>query len=313
MAVRFETAAFVDRRFAKFGRLLGALWGLPALPMALRRQLGRGAAGDVWEACTQADSEHLEPEEIDEALGVEGGHLAMIDAHLAESTPEGVRVRGTRGRIEWLRQCRENSRLGVEARRRKQDNKEQPTGKPTGKPEGFPSGKPNEEQEQEQEQDLDQEREKEPEKVSNKRPSARDVREAAARIAERFNHNFHRRVAAASFEPYVGKALGKGFSEKQILAAMWYGRESWPEDHWRNYKPQTFLRLSPGREQKSTLDDLIGLAEELWSERWPTETPWWRDASDASRTPSVPPPTRTKPTGAAGELVSLVAKSTRST
>lgn len=141
--VRIEAEAWSDLRFATLARLMG----FADLDHALIK------CSRIWSWQT----EHYTPDEptyvvdadlIESALGL-GGAAAMVRARLAEevpteagtyagSKPGGFRIRGSRGRIEWLWQRREASARGGEARKRIARDKT----KPGGSGPGYPTDKP---------------------------------------------------------------------------------------------------------------------------------------------------------------------------
>lgn len=136
--VRIESEAWDDLRFRTLARILGLADADHALIKVARLW--------SWQA------EHYTPESptyvvdadtIDSALERAGGADAMVRARLAEAAPDGFRVCGARGRIEWLWQRRQNAKAGGEATKRKRDNKEVPGAEPRGKPAGSPPAEPN--------------------------------------------------------------------------------------------------------------------------------------------------------------------------
>jgi hypothetical protein len=127
--VRIETKAWTDHRFATVARLLG----LADLEHALIK------VAKIWSWQT----EHYTPEEptyvvdrdtIESALDHEGAAEALVRAKLAEELPEGYRMRGTTGRIEWLHQRREAAARGGKARQRKARDNSKPGGSAPGLP-----------------------------------------------------------------------------------------------------------------------------------------------------------------------------------
>ena len=152
--VRIEAEAWSDLRFATLARILRLADSDHALIKVAR----------IW----SWQAEHYLPSKptyvvdadtIESALG-EGGALAMVRARLAEETPEGFRIKGTEGRIEWLYQRRQSSARGGEATRAKwkaggepeaghparectPDNTTGPTGPSPGQPPGPVAARPN--------------------------------------------------------------------------------------------------------------------------------------------------------------------------
>lgn len=135
--VRIEAEAWTDLRFATLARLLGLADADHALIRTARLW--------SWQA------EHFTPEAptyvvdldtIESALGAGGAAAALVRSRLAEEVPDGFRIRGARGRIEWLHQRREAARAGGEATRRKHGYTEEPLGPPVARPSGEPNRGP---------------------------------------------------------------------------------------------------------------------------------------------------------------------------
>lgn len=122
--VRIDAAAWGDLRFATLARLCGFADAEHALIKCAK----------IWSWQT----EHYTPEcptyvvEVDlveSALGA-GGAAHLVRARLAEEGPDGLRIRGSKDRIEWLWKARNASNKGGEATRRKHANKGRPGGQP---------------------------------------------------------------------------------------------------------------------------------------------------------------------------------------
>lgn len=102
--MRLEAEAFTDPRI----QLLADLGG-----WSRYEALGRLAF--LWSACTERQL-YIVPEAIVRGcLGTNGANL-LCDADLAERTPEGLRIRGTAGRVEWLGELREKRQRAGRAR-----------------------------------------------------------------------------------------------------------------------------------------------------------------------------------------------------
>lgn len=134
--VRIEAEAWSDLRFATLARILG----FADLDHALIK------VSRIWSWQTEhytpdAPTYVVDADLIDSALGT-GGAQAMVRSRLAEEEPGGFRVRGSKGRIEWLWQRRQASRAGGEARKRSARNESQPGGSPPGKPGQNPGPAP---------------------------------------------------------------------------------------------------------------------------------------------------------------------------
>jgi hypothetical protein len=132
-----EAKAWTDIRFATLARLLALADADHAIIRTAR----------LWSWQT----EHYTPEAptyvvdvdtIESALGVVGAAGALVRARLAEETPEGYRICGAVGRIEWLWKKKQSSILGGEATKSKHANRSRPIGLPPGQSSGLPVGSP---------------------------------------------------------------------------------------------------------------------------------------------------------------------------
>jgi hypothetical protein len=130
--VRIDAAAWGDLRFATLARLCGFADAEHALIKCAK----------IWSWQT----EHYTPDSptyvvdveiVESALGA-GGAEALVRARLAEEGPDGLRIRGSNGRIEWLWKSRNASARGGEATKRKHENKGRPDGLPAARPEPGP-------------------------------------------------------------------------------------------------------------------------------------------------------------------------------
>jgi hypothetical protein len=128
-----EAKAWTDIRFATLARLLELADADHAIIRTAR----------LWSWQT----EHYTPEAptyvvdvdtIESTLGVVGAAAALVRARLAEETPDGYRICGTVGRIEWLWKKKQSSILGGEATKSKHSNRSRPIGLPSGQPSGPP-------------------------------------------------------------------------------------------------------------------------------------------------------------------------------
>lgn len=134
--VRIEAEAWSDLRFATLARILGL--GSPDYALI------RTARIWSWQAehyTPEAPTYVVDLDTIESALGT-GGAAALVRARLAEETPDGFRMRGAHGRIEWLWQKRQAARAGGEATKRKHGNKQGPHGLPHGEPAAGPELSP---------------------------------------------------------------------------------------------------------------------------------------------------------------------------
>jgi uncharacterized phage protein (TIGR02220 family) len=101
-SVRIEDEAFADERYED----LALAAGLADADHA------RGKMARIWRQCTIENQHALPFETIRRILG-ERGIDALRTARLGDVLEDGrVRIRGTRGRIEWLEKLRKNGRKG---------------------------------------------------------------------------------------------------------------------------------------------------------------------------------------------------------
>ncbi len=122
-SVRIEDDAFSDLRYDELADLLG-------LPDA---DCARGKMAKVWRQCTIENRHSLPKPTIKKLLG-ERGVDALLGSRLGEDLGDEIRVKGTSGRIEWLKKLRKNGKYGKLG------------GRPKKNPDGFlenPDGFPN--------------------------------------------------------------------------------------------------------------------------------------------------------------------------
>jgi len=113
-SVRIEDEAFVDPRV----ELLGIIAGY-------NRFEALGRLSHLWRVCTQRET-YVLPDEFVVALLGEKGPAAIIESGLGERVADGIRIKGTKGRIEWLKQRRAAARSGGESNRQKSSSKAKP-------------------------------------------------------------------------------------------------------------------------------------------------------------------------------------------
>lgn len=102
--VRLEAEAFTDPRI----QLLADLGGWT-------RYEALGRLAFLWSACTERQLYYVPEAIVRGCLGMNGANL-LCDADLAERTPDGLRIRGTAGRVEWLGELREKRQRAGRAR-----------------------------------------------------------------------------------------------------------------------------------------------------------------------------------------------------
>jgi uncharacterized phage protein (TIGR02220 family) len=100
-SVRIEDEAFSDERYED----LAAAAGLADADHA------RGKMLRIWRQCTIEQTHKLARATVVRILGV-NGPSALETARLGEVDGDLVRIRGTRGRIEWLKKLRDNGKFG---------------------------------------------------------------------------------------------------------------------------------------------------------------------------------------------------------
>lgn len=100
-SVRIEDDAFGDLRYETLAQVAGLADADHA----------RGKMARLWRQCTAERIYHLSETEVCAVLGSRGVD-ALIESRLGEQTDRGIRIRGTRGRIEWLEKLRKNGKKG---------------------------------------------------------------------------------------------------------------------------------------------------------------------------------------------------------
>lgn len=118
-AVRTESDAFGDVRYERLARLAGLADADHA----------RGKMARLWRQCTMEKRYVLPAEDVIQVLG-ENAVVALTESRLGEQVEGGVRIRGTKGRIEWLDKLRKNGQKGGRPKKTKS------------KPSGFQESNP---------------------------------------------------------------------------------------------------------------------------------------------------------------------------
>lgn len=113
--IRMEDEAFSDERYEDLARFAGLADADHA----------RGKMARLWRQCTLESSYVLPRETVMRILGANGVE-ALVAARLGDVAKNGVRIRGTKGRIEWLKTLRNNKKFGKLG------------GRPKKNPPGFP-------------------------------------------------------------------------------------------------------------------------------------------------------------------------------
>jgi uncharacterized phage protein (TIGR02220 family) len=122
-AIRIEGEAFSDLRYEALGRMIGS---------SPYEALGRMAW--LWRQCTMMQK-HVLPTSIVETI-VDPAKLCA--AQLGEEVEGGIRIRGTRGRIEWLGERRKAARKGGAVNKAKWGAKRKPNGSHLAEPNDSP-------------------------------------------------------------------------------------------------------------------------------------------------------------------------------
>ena len=129
-SVRIDDEAFSDRRYDVLAKHLG-------VPNA---DCARGMMASIWRQCTQQQAHVLDAQLVRAILG-DNGPESLVIARLGEVVEAGIRIYGTRGRIEWLAKLRKNARKGGVARSAKWHPKGSPDGTQT-RPKRDPKSSP---------------------------------------------------------------------------------------------------------------------------------------------------------------------------
>lgn len=114
--VTIQERAFTDPRFKHLGRLIG-----------IDADGALGKMARVWHYCLEHQCYIVPLPLIDELIG-EGGADKVIEAGLGERKKTGIRIKGTKGRIEWLGKLREGARRGGQKTRQLWKDSRRPLG-----------------------------------------------------------------------------------------------------------------------------------------------------------------------------------------
>lgn len=113
-SVSMEFSAYTDPRFKLLGKLTGTdHWA------ALAR------VSSLWMHCLERGSPVVRRDLIDALMEIEGYASALVSADLAEAIENdanSVRIRGTKGRIEWLKKARVRQKRASAAAKAKRDS-----------------------------------------------------------------------------------------------------------------------------------------------------------------------------------------------
>lgn len=104
-SVRIEDEAFSDPRYDVLAKLC----------LLADADHARGKMAVLWRQCT-ARGGYVLPASIVVAVLGDLGASALAESTLGEVVSTGVRICGTRGRIEWLKKLRKNAKKGGDAK-----------------------------------------------------------------------------------------------------------------------------------------------------------------------------------------------------
>jgi hypothetical protein len=126
--VNIDDSVWTDPRFV----LVGKGFGLSAYDV-----IGRMAK--IWAYCTEKGAYSLDAQTIDVIAELDAFAVALVTCGLAENKNGEIRIKGTRGRIEWLRNLRKNARKGGLAASAKRHARRNASGNPDANPGVSPS------------------------------------------------------------------------------------------------------------------------------------------------------------------------------
>jgi hypothetical protein len=225
---------------------------------------------EIWEHCTQRGLHVLPCDILHHLLAGADAESALRAADLAVEDEGGLRIRGTAGRVEWLKKKREASKKGGEATREKW-KATRPGDGPT-----LDKAKC----QAEREGPLVPVTAPAPRKKKTPhKPPKGEVAEATRAFTASFNRFFDRHTRGGNgTQALVRKALKRGYTPEQLKAACWAARSKCDGSPHvlENFEPKSILRLT-AREGMS-LPDWLEKADELWAEKYPDKPPAWGGA-----------------------------------
>jgi hypothetical protein len=104
-SVRMEDEAFSDIRYDVLANVC----------QLADSDHARGKMAALWRQCTALGSYVLSEPTVRAVLGA-NAVAGLIESELGERVDGGIRIRGTRGRIEWLKKLRKNASKGGKAK-----------------------------------------------------------------------------------------------------------------------------------------------------------------------------------------------------
>lgn len=100
-AVSVTGEAFSDIRYSRLAKAAGFVDARHA----------RGVMLELWHQCLIEQTYVLSFDDVNHVIGC-NGVAALVASNLGEIVGEGVRIKGTKGRIEWLDKLRKNKKFG---------------------------------------------------------------------------------------------------------------------------------------------------------------------------------------------------------
>ncbi len=272
--VNVDAQAYLDSRFGILGRLMG--WG--------RAEFAIGMMSRIWLECTLRETDILSEAELGCAWGCDGSAAwtALRDSKLGDTRPmvgdmKMVRIKGCKGRTDWLATKRKAGKKGGKKSRKT----------PEAKPD---SAYPESEADPKHESNTPapapapapaQKKESvgagpsAPSKPRRKTgPTTKEIADVAMTVVGAFNECFDRRLDSKGSEDQIKRLLAKGYTEREMRGVMWWAGEEWGGDpDWRmKVSPTTVLKLAGNR----TFPQYLALATELWRENENSPVPWER-------------------------------------
>lgn len=103
-SINVEQKALIDPRFARLGKEMG-------VPAEWAHDVGMGRSIRAWNECIERGTRVLEEWILREVLGTNCAPILLVTCDLAEQLSDGkFRIKGTKGRVEYLKKLRKNAR-----------------------------------------------------------------------------------------------------------------------------------------------------------------------------------------------------------
>ena len=262
--INIDVSAYEDARFVRLARYL-------QLPGGRYEAIGR--MGSVWWQCTYRETYLLSVEDAAIALGVDAPDddvaRALVDAELAEKRGEKLRIKGTKGRTDWLATKRKAGRKGGHRSRRQAEGKAEsdsaypeseahlpqtetppaPAPAPAPAPSNTPLSPPT--------GDTPSARKRK--KQADQTPEERAVAERVlAKLSERTGERW-----SAKNKQHVGWVVARlrdGYDEMQLRTVLWHKCNEWLGGEMAEYlRPSTLFR-------PKNFSEYLPKAEKAWAE-----------------------------------------------